>query len=140
MADPKRAPVYRVRNIDGDWAVFDRDDRAVSDRMRTQTDAVVHAKELARRDGIGQIVVYDLDGQVMSEFFYERAERAALKYDDSSPFIAASHATSAAGRRRGPLTGGARSACRSACTPTAACGGCSTPSRTRGSARPRAPS
>lgn len=92
--DPKRAPVYRVRTLDGDWIVVDRDDRPVSDRMRTQTDAVVHAKELARRDGIAQIVVYDLEGQVMSEFFYEREERPALEFDDSSPVTAASHVAS----------------------------------------------
>jgi hypothetical protein len=97
MADPKRSPVYRVRNIDGDWMVVDRDDRPASDRMRTQTDAVVHAKELARRDGIAQIIVYGTDGRVMSEFFYERAERPALAYDDSSPVSAASHPAS---RRR----------------------------------------
>lgn len=100
MADPKRAPVYRVRSIDGDWLVLDRQDRPVSDRIRTQTDAVLHAKELARRDGIGQIIVYDLDGRVMSEFFYERAERPALEYDDASPVIAASHPASIGGRRR----------------------------------------
>ncbi len=100
MADPKRAPVYRVRSLDGDWGVFDRDDNRVSDRMRTQTDAVVHAKELARRDGIGQIIVYDLDGRVMSEFFYERGERPALEFDDSAPATAASHVVSAADRRR----------------------------------------
>ncbi|HEX8795032.1 MAG TPA: DUF2188 domain-containing protein [Polyangiaceae bacterium] len=100
MADPKRAPVYRVRSADGGWLVYDRENRPVSDRLRTQTDAVVRAKELARRDGIGQIIVHDLDGRVMSEFFYERAERPALEYDDSSPFTAASHATSAGGRRR----------------------------------------
>ena len=100
MADAKQGPVYRVRSIDGDWIVLDRENHPVSDRMRTQTDAVAHAKELARRDGIGQIVVYDLDGDVMSEFFYERAERPALAYDDSSPLTAASHATSVGGRRR----------------------------------------
>lgn len=100
MADPKRAPLYRVRSIDGDWVVVDRDDNRVSDRMRTQTDAVLHAKELARRDGIGQIVVHDLEGRVMSEFFYEREERPALEFDDSSPVTAASHAVSAAHRGR----------------------------------------
>jgi hypothetical protein len=98
--EPKRGPVYRVRSVDGDWGVFDREDRPVSDRMRTQTDAVVHAKELARRDGIAQIIVYDLDGHVMSEFFYERNERPALEFDDSSPMTAASHATSAGQRNR----------------------------------------
>ena len=100
MADPKRAPVYRVRSVDGDWGVFDREDRPVSDRMRTQTDAVVHAKELSRRDGIAQVIVYDLEGRVMSEFFYERAERPALEFDDSSPVTAASHAVSVGDRRR----------------------------------------
>lgn len=100
MADPKRAPLYRVRSIDGDWVVVDRDDNRVSDRMRTQTDAVLHAKELARRDGIGQIVVHDLEGRVMSEFFYEREERPALEFDDSSPVTAASHAVSTGHRGR----------------------------------------
>lgn len=100
MADPKRAPVYRVRSVDGDWVIQDRDGRALSDRIRTQTDAVLHAKELARRDGIGQIVVYDPDGHVISEFFYERTERPALEYDDASPMIAASRPASVGSRRR----------------------------------------
>lgn len=100
MADAKRSPVYRVRNLDGDWMVFDREDRPASDRMLTQTDAVAHAKELARRDGIAQVIVYDLEGRVMSEFFYEREERPALEYDDSSPQMAAAHPTSAARRNR----------------------------------------
>lgn len=100
MADPRRAPAYRVRSVDGAWIVFDRDEHPLSDRMRTQTDAVAHAKELARRDGIGQIIVYDLDGRVMSEFFYERDERPALEFDDGSPLAAASHVVSAAERRR----------------------------------------
>lgn len=100
MAEPKQVPVYRVRSVDGDWAIFDREDRRVSDRILTQTDAVLHAKELARRDGIAQVVVYDLQGRVMSEFFYERAERPALDRDDSSPMTAASRPASVGHRNR----------------------------------------
>lgn len=89
------SPVYRVRSVDGSWRVFDRDERSVSGLITTQADAVVHAKELARRDGSAHIVVCDTKGNVASEFFYQREERPALAYDDSSPMNAASHATTA---------------------------------------------
>ena len=56
----------------------------------TQAEAVMHAKQLARRDGSAQIIVHDEAGTVLSEFFYQRAERTALAYDDSSPSLAAS--------------------------------------------------
>ncbi len=59
--------------------------------MRSQADAVAHAKELARRDGSGQIVVYNESGTVLSEFFYQREERSSLAYDDNVPTMAASH-------------------------------------------------
>ena len=88
---PEHGPVYSVRSVDGEWEVFDREDRRVSDRMRVQADAVAHAKELARRDGSAQVVVYDANGKLMSEFIYQREERPALAYDDSTPMTAASH-------------------------------------------------
>jgi hypothetical protein len=91
----RHGPVYHVHSIDGGWGVFDRRNRSVSEIMRTQADAVVHAKELARRDGSAQIVVHDAHGKVASEFFYQREERASLAYDDSAPTAAASHAAGA---------------------------------------------
>jgi hypothetical protein len=97
---PEHGPVYRVRSVDGAWQVLDREDRRVSDRMRVQADAVAHAKELARRDGSAQIIVHDEHGKVMSEFIYQREERPALAYDDSTPMTAASHAARAGASRR----------------------------------------
>ena len=82
--------VYRIRASDGVWEVFDRRGRRVSERMQTRSDAVVHAKELAQRDGAAQIIVYSEHGHVDSEFFYQREERAALAKDDSVPSMAAS--------------------------------------------------
>jgi hypothetical protein len=102
---PPPSPIYRVRCVDGGWEVFDRDERSVSEMMRTQADAVVHAKELARRDGSAQILVYDAHGKVASEFFYQRDERAALAYDDSAPMAAASHAAAAGEIVRDPRGG-----------------------------------
>lgn len=90
--DPAIAgPVYRVRSIGaGGWEVFDRSGRAVSERMETQSDAVVHAKELARRDGSAQLIVHAKDGTIASEFFYQREERPALAGDDMTRSMAAS--------------------------------------------------
>ncbi|HTQ48268.1 MAG TPA: DUF2188 domain-containing protein [Polyangiaceae bacterium] len=109
MKHPKRTPqhgrVYRVRSVDGGWEVFDRDDHRASERMRAQADAVAHAKELARRDGSAQIIVYDPDGKVVSEFFYQRDERPALAYDDSTRTTAASHAATAGETVRDPRAG-----------------------------------
>jgi Uncharacterized protein conserved in bacteria (DUF2188) len=102
----KPGPVYRVRSVNGDWEVFDRSGRHVSERMRTQADAVAHSKELARRDGSAQIIVYDEHDKLASEFFYQREERASLAYDDTPPTTAASHATSAGATGRGPSVKG----------------------------------
>ncbi len=106
MDHPKTAtnqdPVYRIRNVEGAWEVLDRFEHAVSGPARTQADAVAHAKELARGDGIAQIIVYDTSGRVVSEFFYQRAERPSLAYDDSSPTMAATHAATGGERGRDP--------------------------------------
>jgi hypothetical protein len=102
---PQPGPIYRVRSADGGWEVFDRDDHSASERMRTQADAVAHAKELARRDGSAQIIVYDPQGNVVSEFFYQRDERPALAYDDSTRTTAASHAATAGEIVRDPRGG-----------------------------------
>ena len=82
--------VYHVRWLGSGWQVCDRDDRVLSDPMQVQADAVVHAKELARRDGSAQIIVHDQAGSVLSEFFYQHNERGALAYDDTNPSLAAS--------------------------------------------------
>ena len=92
---PAPGPVYRIRSVDGSWEVFDHAEHSVSERLRSQVDAVAHAKELARRDGSAQIIVYDEQGALASEFFYERQERPALAYDDNVPTMAASHPTTA---------------------------------------------
>jgi hypothetical protein len=87
--------VYSVRSLVGGWAVFDRSDRRVSEWLRTQADAVAHAKELARRDGSAHIVVRDEQDRVASEFFCQREEREALDRDDSVASMAATRPTTA---------------------------------------------
>jgi hypothetical protein len=99
---PGHGPVYSVRSVDGGWEVFDREEQLRSDRMRNLSDAVAHAKELARRDGSAQIIVYDPHGKVASEFFYQREERHSLAYDDSTPTTAASRPTTAEASARDP--------------------------------------
>jgi hypothetical protein len=91
MGTQKRTTiVYEVRRIDGLWEVFDRDGRRHAvEPLRTKGDAVVHAKELARRGG-AQILVYGDEGKLESEFFYGPEERAALQHDDEVPSLAAS--------------------------------------------------
>lgn len=93
-------PAYHVRSVGGGWEVFDREERRVSEMLRTQGDAVGHAKELARRDGAAQVIVHRLDGSIASEFFYQRDERSALAGDDTTATMAASRPAHA--RRRAP--------------------------------------
>jgi hypothetical protein len=95
-------PVYSVRKVDTGWDVFDRHQHGVSKPMRSRSDAVAHAKELARHDGSAQIIVYDENGKVASEFFYQREERQSLAYDDSTPTVAASHAVTLREEPRAP--------------------------------------
>src|SRR5262249_43158078 len=81
---------FYVRSTGGAWAVFSRKGGRLSELMGNRPDAVIHAKELARRAGSAQILVFGEDGKLDSEFFYGRDERAALASDDSAPSIAAS--------------------------------------------------
>jgi CBS domain-containing protein len=92
-AVPRRAalgPVYHVKSVDGGWEVFDRRGERVSERMDMQSEAVIHAKELARRAGSAQIIVHDERRRIQSEFFYGKDERSALASDDTVPSMAAS--------------------------------------------------
>jgi CBS domain-containing protein len=82
--------VFRVRPIDGGWEVFDRRAHRVSDRLESQSAGVIHAKELARRAGSAQVIVYGEGDKVVSEFVYQRDERSALASDDTVPSMAAS--------------------------------------------------
>jgi hypothetical protein len=85
-----RDEIYRVMVADGGWGVFTRDGRRVSELLRAQSDGVVHAKELASRDGSAQIVVYDEHGKIVSDFHHQRAERPSLSHDDTTATSAAS--------------------------------------------------
>jgi CBS domain-containing protein len=81
---------FHVESLDGGWVVVDREGRHLGELQRTQSDAVIHAKELARRIGSAQVIVHRQDGSVASEFFYQRDERSALSSDDSLATVAAS--------------------------------------------------
>ncbi len=85
----KKSTAYRVKSINGGWEVFDGAGRCLSVGAQGKADAVVHAKELARRDG-AQILIYGKDGKLESEFFYQQEERPSLARDDSVPSMAAS--------------------------------------------------
>ena len=95
---PQAGPVYRVKSFDGGWEVVDREGRRLCEPQRAQSDAVIHAKELARRDGSAQIIVHADDGSIASEFFYQRDERSALSSDDSPATFAATRPAHALGR------------------------------------------
>jgi hypothetical protein len=83
--------MYRVRPWAGGWGVFLGERNETVDPLRTAADAVAHAKELARRSpGGAQISVYDERGALLSEFFYQPAERKALERDAEIPSLAAS--------------------------------------------------
>jgi hypothetical protein len=89
--DP-REPFYRVRAWAGGWGVYEgeRDELVTAEPLRTMTDAVIHAKELARRAGGAQLLVYDDGGRLVSELFYGPDERPALEDDDRVASLAAS--------------------------------------------------
>jgi acetoin utilization protein AcuB len=97
--DALAASAYAVRPWAGGWGVFSGDANAVVEPYRTAADAVVHAKELAKRSAAGAHVrVYDDEGMLVSELFYQRDERPALERDGAIPSIAASRPA----RRRRP--------------------------------------
>jgi hypothetical protein len=81
---------FHVRPIAGGWGVFTRDGNPLCEPLRARVDAVIHAKELARRAGLAQILVYAEDGRLDSEFFYGSDERGVLIDDDSLSSRAAS--------------------------------------------------
>jgi CBS domain-containing protein len=97
---PAAGPVYHVKSVNGDWEVVGRDGRRVSETFGAQVDAVIHAKELARRDGSAQIIVHRRDGTIASEFIFQREERSALSHDETIPTLAASQPVHARRRAR----------------------------------------
>ncbi len=84
---------FHIRSSDGGWAVFTPSGASVSETLRTRADAVIHAKQLAQREGMAQILIYGEDGSLESEFFYGRDERRSLATDDSVSSLAASRPT-----------------------------------------------
>jgi hypothetical protein len=93
---------FRIRPWAGGWGVFanEEDEPRVTEPLRSQGDAVIHAKELARSNDGAQILVYDEHGKLVSEFFYQHDERAALASDDTVPSVAASRAVTKRVRSR----------------------------------------
>lgn len=91
-----RDEFYRVKPWAGGWGVFASADdlRRTEEAHRTRADAVIHAKELARRAGGAQILVYGEHGELDSEFFYQPDERPALADDDSIASFAATRPVS----------------------------------------------
>jgi hypothetical protein len=83
--------IYRIRPWAGGWGVFEDGQTSAAEPLRTQGDAVLHAKELAAhsREGM-QIAVYAEDGRLVSEFFYQHDERSGLRGTGEIPSIAAS--------------------------------------------------
>lgn len=75
---PIEGPVYRIRAEDGGWDVIDGKGARVAAGLRAQSDAIAHAKELAKQTGSAEIVVYDDQGSVASQFFYTSKERSSL--------------------------------------------------------------
>jgi hypothetical protein len=78
-----------VAPVAGAWEVTGQSGGRAGGRLRTQADAVGHAKELARRAGGAQIIVVDDAGRTMSEFVHQPDEREALEADERLPSFAA---------------------------------------------------
>jgi hypothetical protein len=95
--------MYRVRPWAGGWSVFLNEANTAVEPFRTAADAVGHAKELAKRTfGGAQIAVYDEEGALLSEFFYQEEERGSLARDDAVPSMAASRPARRRRSRPGP--------------------------------------
>jgi hypothetical protein len=83
------ADVFLVKSVAGGYEVFDRRGQRLSHGPQEKADAVIHAKELARPGG-AHVLVYAVNGDLESEFFYQEEEREALDRDDSTSSFAAS--------------------------------------------------
>jgi hypothetical protein len=84
-------PVFRIKPWAGGWGVFRGDENVAVEPFRTPADAVIHAKELARQvAGGAQLCIYNESGALLSEFFFQGDERAALGRDEMIPSLAAS--------------------------------------------------
>jgi hypothetical protein len=91
MEVPMSDEAFHVRLVGSSWRVIDGGGRQHGEPLRTRGDAVGHAKELARRAGLAQVLVYGDSGKLESEFFYGRDERRALARDDGVSSLAATH-------------------------------------------------
>jgi hypothetical protein len=86
---PEGSEVFLVKSVAGGYEVFDRRGQRLSHGPQEKGDAVIHAKELARAGG-AHVLVYRDNGELESEFFYQRDERESLSRDDSTSSFAAS--------------------------------------------------
>ena len=66
----KRRTYHVVPNSQGGWYVKAENSSRASSSHEKKTDAVDHAKHLAKNQTLGQIVIHRQDGQIQTEHTY----------------------------------------------------------------------
>ncbi|MGZ3422625.1 MAG: DUF2188 domain-containing protein [Polyangiales bacterium] len=66
---------FRVRPDGTGWVVVDGTGASVSKPMRTQSDAIAHAKVLAKAAGGAHVIVFDDEDCIDHELYYVPSDR-----------------------------------------------------------------
>ena len=68
----KRKVLHVVPIEEGGWAVRERERGPAVASAMAKVKAVVEAKKLAKRSGLGQVVIHGRDGRIQTEYTYGR--------------------------------------------------------------------
>lgn len=68
----KRKTYHVTPNTDGGWKVKEEKASRASSKHETKAEAVERAKELAKNQELGQVVIHKRDGTIQTEHTYSR--------------------------------------------------------------------
>ena len=66
----KRKTYHVIPGTDGCWKVKEEKASRASNSQETKAEAVERAKELAKNQGLGQVVIHKQDGTIQTEHTY----------------------------------------------------------------------
>ncbi len=67
---PKRKTYHVTPRTDGGWNVKKENASRASSSHDTKTEAIARAKELAKKQALGQVIIHKQDGMIQTEHTY----------------------------------------------------------------------
>jgi len=67
---PKRKTYHVIPRTDGGWNVKEENASRASSSHATKAEAIARAKELAKKQALGQVIIHKQDGTIQTEHTY----------------------------------------------------------------------